>query len=262
MINLFPNKTKPYFIVTPPYNHYSAGVRALHLLCHSLNQSGQRAYVTFSEQPSGNQLPVNPLLNTPWRTPETDMICSALGEPIVVYPDIIKGNPLGGRKVVRWLLGYPGVCGGDTTFPETDNIWSYSTKIAKSQGSDKVLYMPVVDPDIFYKPTEGKREGACYYAKKSKEIWGTEISIPEGSKNLEGTPQQIADILRSSEMCHIYEDSSVILEAMMCGCPIMYHHNARFTHIHAEDDWSTDYPILLQTLTMQLSRFINETQKL
>lgn len=43
---------------------------------------------------------VNKELNTPMAIPE-----GYYHDPIVIYPEIIMGNPLGGRRVVRYILG-------------------------------------------------------------------------------------------------------------------------------------------------------------
>lgn len=260
MRNLFPKLTKPYYIFTPPYTHVSAGVRALHLLCHALNQSGQKAYLAFTEQPKG--LAVNPALNTPWTTPELALLYKDIN-PIVVYPDIIKGNPTNAKHVVRWLLGYPGLCGGDLTFPDTEQVWAYSAKIARNAKTADILCLPVVDPSIFHKPLmfSADRLGTCYYAHKCETIWGIEPKgVPEGCKKLEGTFEEISDILRHSEMCYIFEDTSVILEAKMCGCPVMFMYNEKFSSNHCEEDWLGSYEDILSRFWEQLDDFIKKTQ--
>ena len=47
-------------------------------------------------------------------------------DDIVVYPEVVCGNPLGAKRVVRWLLNEPGVIGGDGVFEEQDLILAYS----------------------------------------------------------------------------------------------------------------------------------------
>jgi hypothetical protein len=50
-VNLFPTPGAPYYIVSPPYTEKSAGVKVLHMLCHALNVSGQRAYMIIMNTP-------------------------------------------------------------------------------------------------------------------------------------------------------------------------------------------------------------------
>src|SRR5690349_1455840 len=152
MINLFPKLPRPYYIVTPSYEYRSSGVRSLHLLCHALNQAGQIAYL----KGIGDPFFVNHNLNTPMAG------ISEVIDPIVVYPDIIKGNPLMAKYVVRYLMAERGKYGGDTEFPETDQIWGGLPSLA-----DIVLRIPVSDTSIFYPPYySSERRGDCFYSMK------------------------------------------------------------------------------------------------
>ena len=58
----------PYYIVSPNYTRESAGIRALHLLCHYLNINGERAYLLI--YPYRNSTPSSPDLYTPLLTQE------------------------------------------------------------------------------------------------------------------------------------------------------------------------------------------------
>jgi hypothetical protein len=63
---------KPYLIVSHDYTRFSAGVRALHLLCHHLNENGLSAYVTSHV--------TGPGLSTPVASQETvDDLCAPTG---------------------------------------------------------------------------------------------------------------------------------------------------------------------------------------
>lgn len=248
--SLFPKKL-PYVILTPPYNHYSAGVRALHLLCHSLNEMGEKAYLAFS----GTLVAVQGGLNTPpYQVQMTDFIA--------VYPDTTKGNPLNAPHVVRWLLGDPKVTRGDTEFLPTDKVWGYSKPTAAYGNSEKVMCLPVNDPSIFYDPNL-PRSGACYYAFKCENYWNQHIR-PEhrGATRLVGTPKEIADILRRSEVCYVYENSSIILDARLCGCPVEYVYNPRFGSVHTEAEWDFSYDEIVENFWEQLERFIDDTQNM
>ena len=55
-VNLFPTPAAPYYILSPPFTERSAGVKVLHMLCHALNVSGQRAYmITMNTPPQGGE---------------------------------------------------------------------------------------------------------------------------------------------------------------------------------------------------------------
>ena len=93
-------------------------------------------------------------------------------DPIVVYPDIIRGNPLNAKRVVRWLLAPAGAYGGDKKFPTTDMIWSYSTRIARAAGYPNVLTCPAAEPALFVPLPGAERGGTCFYSHKHRLLGG------------------------------------------------------------------------------------------
>jgi hypothetical protein len=204
---LFPKTTKPYYIATPSYEYRSSGVRSLHLLCHALNQVGQVASLAAI----GDPFFVNHNLNTPVATAYGQYI-----DPIVIYPDIVKGNDLQAKRVVRYLMAERGKYGGDKVFPETDQVWGALPSIAED-----VLRIPVSDTTIFY--DKGlKRKGACFYSHKYDKICGNKLlPITNNAKRLEGSLEDLAYILNESEVCYIYEVTSAMTEAALCGCPVV-----------------------------------------
>lgn len=211
----FPRTRRPYFIVAPSYTDKSSGVRTLHLLCHALNVSGERAFIISS---SGENCLLHPDLNTPILTRDQRFFYEQNGPaPIAVYPDITKGNPLGAKNVVRYLMAPRGAYGGDETFPETDNIWGGLPSLA-----EKVLRVPVSDTSVFRRGVSEGRSGSCFYSHKYDRIHGNLLlDLTKDSTRLEGTLQEIADILRASAVCYLYEMSSILTEASLCDTPVV-----------------------------------------
>lgn len=209
----FPEVKSPYYVYSPSWTHLSSGARALHLLVHFLNKAGHKAYLC---PPSGEGYCINPTLETPLIKPEFENFYNHSGiDPIIVYPDIVKGNPFNGRKVVRWLLAPAGLYGGDTVFPATDKIWGYRSDIAKP-----TLCLPTFDQRVFYHGT-GIRSGTCFYSHKYDKIHGNKLlPITSLSCRLEGSPEHIAYILRRSEKCYVYEQTEIAVLAPLCGCPV------------------------------------------
>lgn len=279
-MKLFPKIQTPYYIWSPPYTHESSGVRILHLLCHALNESGQRAYLL--QMPD---MAVNPHLNTPIiSTEQYNFYRNCKIDPIVVYPDVVQGNPMGARKVVRYLLADAGKYGGDKEFPKENKIYGYTTSIARNAGSDFVLCLPCFDTNIFNITKFDVREGSCFYSHKYDILHGNKLlNITRDSTRLVGTPEQIAEILRKSEVCYVYEVSEVAINAELCGCPVVFVRTDYFNSIPKDWDyvyysqrWSDDESIeipfdiaraqrtqLLEkhlTFERQLKSFIQETQ--
>lgn len=285
-MNLFPKIKTPYFIYSPSYTHTSSGVMTLHLLCHALNESGQKAYL----YPDQKIYAVNPHLNTPTvhDFPQFQNFYQHSNiNPIVVYPDIVRGNPLNAKHVVRYLLAPRGDHGGDCDFPDTDQVWGALPSIA-----DNVLRLPVCDTDIFYPLIKKnsdweiiskdevilpKRSGSCFYSHKYEIFGNTLLEMPVDCESVSGTPQQVADILRRKEICYLYEVSSIITEAALCGCPVELMRTPYFNKIDPQcmmgnvkwsdgeivklcDDFLPEYKMIVDDFPSQLQNFINKTQ--
>ena len=277
-MNLFPKIKTPYYIVTPSYTHTSSGVRTLHLLCHALNEMGQRAYLVPARQYEPGNFTTHPHLNTPVISKELEHINFYGNEgidPIFVYPDIVDGNPFDARRVVRYLLAKPGGYGRVITPPAlTDQVWGALPSIAEN-----VLRIPVSDPDIFRLPNAGRgRKGSCFYSHKYDGMAGNKLlPLTKGSTRLKGPLERVADILRASEVCYLYEMSSIITEAALCDCPVVLVRTDFFNKIDPEammgqvcwsdgefvkecKDYHDEYESYLWQLPMQIQNFIEKTQ--
>ncbi|MBZ0105878.1 MAG: hypothetical protein K8H84_09635 [Sulfuricella denitrificans] len=211
----------PYYIFAMDYIQQSAGIRALHYLCHALNESGQEAYVTCEG--------TVPHLRTPVLTEAVLRQHHASGRvPIMVYPEIISGDPLGaGGVVVRWLLNRPGHIGGDATFPKEDLIFAYDPIYLPPGMKGEMLHIPTCDLSIFNNdnnPNDDKRDLVCFYAHKYLHNGGTLTEHVKGAvslcKDQKLTHHEIAAILRRSRLLYVYEPTVMIAEALLCGCPI------------------------------------------
>lgn len=258
-LDLFPEPKIPYFIWMPPWDENSSGIRCLHLLCHALNENGQRAYLV----PVNTITKTNPVLNTPMLTEEHNWFYHTKGiDPIIVYPEIVQDNPFKAKKVVRWLLAPAGLYGGDKTFPETDKVFGYTKDL-----HDKVLCLPTFNEKIFYPPKEENRKGGCYYAHKYKAIHGNALlPLTDDMTQCAGTPEQVAEILRTHEVCYVYERSEILVTAKLCGCKIhpvvteYWNGLLPSEFFDAEGDLVPQF-LLRYHFKIQLERFIEETQR-
>lgn len=121
--------TKKFLIYAPPYDPNTGGVIALHRLCDLINRSGREAFLyplmpsyelhpynarqaaTFARRIQAHfaklhEYKVNPEFITPVLA--ADMEDEAGDDLIVVYPEIVFGNPLRAPHVIRWMLHRPG----------------------------------------------------------------------------------------------------------------------------------------------------------
>lgn len=244
-----PMRRNPYYIVTARYARTSAGIKALHFLCHALNRMGEQAFLIVHPH-FPPYLSTLPTLNTPVLTKRTMDYHRAQGlTPITIYPESIKGDPMRAPFIVRYVLNYAGVLGGDTQFPEAEYCISYSAAIAATlPDSKQTIFIPASDPNFFVPPAPGsKRQGACFYAGKYKNYHGGKtfavtdglIEIVRDRKN-EQTPEQIRDLFQQCERFYCYENSALAIEAMLCGCPVVFLPNEFFTDLIGKAEHGTE----------------------
>jgi O-antigen biosynthesis protein len=204
---------RDYLIVTPGYRHNSNGVKCMHYLAHCLNAFGARAELVFCD----GCYEVNPLWNSP------TVGTTKVETQIVVYPDIISGNPLGVERVVRWYLNRPGYITGVSVFPGPDDlIYQHSAVL----GFDYPVLnlMPPGHPAMF---TTGKeaRQWDCFYVGKSHpwyRLSGLEKDKIEITREWPATPLELAAILRHAHRLYTYDPlSATCLDAVLCGCLVV-----------------------------------------
>lgn len=250
--SVYPSTKMPYYIGTLPYTRFSAGVKALHLLCHNLNLRGQSAYllpingVSASEQETFCE----PGFLTPILTARIARYHLEHGHtPITVYPEIVVGNPFGGACVVRYVLNFPGVLGGNKIFDKNELCFGYSKILAETTNNpDNILFIPTSDTRIFHPAAEqSERKGTCFYASKyQKNHCGKLLDITKNSYEITSgfsdsqSPEEIADIFRKSEIFYTYENTALATEATLCGCPAVFIPNEHLESIIASEELGSD----------------------
>lgn len=245
--NLVPARGRfPFYIVAPRWTRTSAGIRSLHILCHWLNMTGQSAFMSI--YPEWQGLQVNPDLQTPVLTQAIARHHFAMGvAPIVVYPEVIAGNPFDAPVRVRWIGNYPGLLGGTATYDADELCFAHSEHLAKTIGVPHVLNIPVLDTSV-YRPTPvTRRSGTCFYAAKFQHVHNQAVfGLPDGCIEItrEGpgtlSPPEIADLFRRSELFYCFEDSALMNEAALCGCPVVMMKSTLFTWPVAIDEAGWD----------------------
>lgn len=120
-----------FLVVAPPYHAKSAGIVVMHELCDSLNKLGHTAAIILAINSNGFTSPNEERCFGPKllrHEIDTDNEFNTfIEEGIVIYPEIITGNPVGGKRVVRYLLNKEGNIGGNSMqASEKDFILSFS----------------------------------------------------------------------------------------------------------------------------------------
>ena len=205
---------KTYIINISTFLYNCGGVVVLHKLCHDLNSIGERALITS---------PItHPALNAPF----VGDAKFNKEEAVVIYPEIVMGNPLKAKHVVRWALNTPGAleCArGDGFYiykQPTDLIFKFSEYFSLRDESESrgLLTVNFVDTDYFG-PGETQREGSAYFVKKG----GLHNKVhPDDAINLsefDGDWTTMSKMLKKLEYFYCYDNACFwVAVAALCGC--------------------------------------------
>lgn len=211
---------RPYVIMSPGYTEKSWGVRTLHLLCHLLNGMDVPAFM---------HLPSEGSTNPSWNTPKATG--AEVEEGIVVYPEVVRGNPLRGARVVRWLLNRPGYIMGNKIRPgRKDYFVAFSPIIDDTKPA---LNLQVSNEGLFHPHDLPEKSGELVYLGKG-DPRARRAEIDEGrteiTKEWPATHVELADVLRRSEVVYSYDNlSGVNYEATLCGTLCVVIPNGPFT---------------------------------
>jgi len=242
------NQPATYVICAPSYSENNGGAMFLHGLADGLNAIGEQAVIS----------PMGPLRKPALRTrvkqafrrPPPFRLSGAPGtrlasradlraDPIVVYPEVVLGNPLGARKVVRWLLYKPGLrnpyrFGPDEMFFAA----SEACDLPEVTGGAPRLFLWKRNPVYENRKLPG-RAGACYIDRKGD----AKPRIPEtaGAIRIDGMSHaEIAEVFNRCDTFYSYDEATMYsLYAALCGC-LSIVVPGRFT---GHDDYVAQRPI-------------------
>lgn len=227
-----------FIIAAPVFDWNSGGSIALHKLCHLTNKIGIKSSIypligNYSKSTNTEDDAIkfinkfieqmNPNFNTPLCEYSSKEI-SEKKDIILIYPEVIQGNPLGGKNVVRWLLHHPGfhtgiVCFGTGEYYIKYNNWIKDIHIINSKMSEIILQVSHFPLDIYNENNISKnRTGTAFCLRKGKNkgiIHDTSNSILIDGKS----HQEIASIFKSVERFISYDAETAYSSfAALCGC--------------------------------------------
>lgn len=234
-------KKKNYIICAPPYGK-SAGVRALYVLAESLMKEGFSVFIFPCALYKDGFYYIDKITDE-MRTND-----------IVIYPEIIMGNPLRFKNVVRYVLYYPGRHGGASTYHHSEQIITWDENYYPHV---PVLTFPLTDIKLFYNDNSPKLHN-CYFVYK-----GTFRDVPEIHNAIEITMdfpalrEDLGKLLRSTDILYSYDDKTALLdEAVACGV------NVKIITQDNIIDFKDNYHEYVALTKEQLANFIEITQKM
>jgi hypothetical protein len=223
---LFSARRKPplIYILAPAYKPLSGGSRSVHLLCHHLNGAGFEAYLVLKQGAARGPGLRTPVLSTAIEKRRR----FERREPIVIYPEVVPGNPLGAQIVVRFLLNKPGLLnpGAETTFGADDLFFSFAPEHVPRGARAFDLFMPLVDRSIYFPPAAGAPRDlfTVVLHRASPDpatfpAWLTPFKLVSRQEPIPAA--ELAALYRRSRAMVTFERSTTVFEAELCGCPVI-----------------------------------------
>ncbi len=217
-----------YIIYTPGYDENGGGSIVLHKLCHILNELGESALLWPMRplNPQGLWRRLHDLI-APKRFNVSPSLLTPIAEKkkldhevIVLYPEIIPGNPLGACNVARWLLNKPGFLTGRMEFGRGDLYFKFDDfcdDLQVTGGNSQQLFLFSLNP-CYQDKGNTNRSGSCYIFRKGK--GRPLVHDLRDSVQIDGlSHEEIANIFNRTRVFYSYDEETMYSQfAAMCGC--------------------------------------------
>ena len=174
--------------------------------------------------PNRHCLKTNPSFNTPCLDIRRAHEIADNNEYVVIYPEIVMGNPLKAKNVVRWLLHTPGFHTNRTNYGPNELYFRFSIETPNfshpgSTTSDQFLTVVHFPTEIYSMDgVSQERQGSAYCIRK-----GTGKEIVHDLSNsicIDGkSHEEIAAIFKRVKTFYCYDTRTAYYYfASLCGC--------------------------------------------
>lgn len=233
---------RPYVFYLPGYDR-SNGIRVMMILSQRLSDAGYKVFYHVKDRT--NWPPDIPILNA---------IDERLRDnAVVVYPEIVAGNPLRVRNVARLVLFYPGRNGGMKHYHKSEMLFAYLPEFLP--GAD-VLTIPWIDTNLFNNPGLPRTMDYCFVYKGGRWKDPPELrDMPTITMKWPETREALADILKRTRTLYSFDDASAVLdEALLCGAKVMVVTKDGYC------EYKKDYSRIVSQFPAQFLNFVRRTQ--
>lgn len=223
---------KKFLIYMNTFDPTSGGQVAMHKLCHDIRSLDRESYTTSVRSHSK--------LNAPFLGKEEIL----MDECVVIYPEIVHGNPLNAKHVVRWILNTPGVCGGVgdgfyNNISDNDLIYKYSPFFDYNGPIDGYLRCSFIDYDIFKNKNYSRDIDECFFIKKNgiKTQYHSHSAI--NLANFQHDWIASAELFNRCKKFYCYDNECFwVTLAALCGCVVVVIPNTDLT----SEEWKSHFP--------------------
>ena len=221
-----------FIVAAPRYNHQSAGIVVLHELCDALCRLGHECYIILMHGSAPNfdwaytnseEFFNKELKRTSFPDGTTsEHINLLISQSIIFYPEVVSGNPLNGRNVIRYFLNYDGgLSGHPVEIKERDLIITYQ----HDYKPDAVfrLFKPILTirsyDDYFYNLNLNKVLELTYFGKNplNQETFRIKDTVSI-TKTWPDTKDQLLTLLKATKYFYTWDcHTTTALDALLCG---------------------------------------------
>ena len=192
-----------FIIGSPPYNENSGGLVALYSLNDAINSLGRNCIVVNYVSKEIKDL--------------------VKDHTFVIYPEIIYGNPLEAKNVIRWQLNKPGFISGDETSWGENDIIAYFSEDFRSDSIKNQIQLVSFNPriDKFVEKTKDKDIDTTVLFHKATKYRNVFDSHPKNSFVLDSVIEDmsaVVDVLSRTKRFICYDtDTYYSVIARLCG---------------------------------------------
>lgn len=207
------NNSLIFFVWSPDYTDQYGGVIVLHKLAEELANLGEKTFI-ISNRTSPNS--------------KAEKISASgtfhfanMANSYVIYPEVVSGNPLNFKNVIRFVLYKPGVNGGDKIYDKSEIVYSHTKYCVAGTPYENTPSLHCIDPKLDKFFDLGKaRSDTCTLIKKgrNKNIYRAPNVIDSylGAHNMDSMLQ---NIFNKFEYFLSYDSASYhSIQAALCGC--------------------------------------------
>jgi hypothetical protein len=211
-----------FAIYTFPYKNASGGIIVLYNLSKNLHDLGHDVLLYSKEQLQEN------ILFNKFGTPNTTLS----DDTIAIYPEIIPGNPLKAKRVIRWILcelGRNSSVNIWKTWSPDDIVYFYSSYTPKiPRESINVLFSIYINPEfISPKPKNKDPDLPVYYIIRKGNKYHKTTPFYTNNQELLSDKLTHDELISKFTKCKLFicydPYSYIAFIAAMCGCPCIVH---------------------------------------
>jgi hypothetical protein len=140
---------------------------------------------------------------------------------IVIYPEIIYGNPCGVRDVVRWFLYHNRFPEGTDAYGKNDLFITYRDVFNDNSlnPENRKVKLAFFDHQLYRQYNFGERKGNCYILRKGRIRNDIPSSFDGPVFDSDITEKEVVKMFNTYKYCYCYDTQTFYAKiAAICGC--------------------------------------------